>query len=841
MWCVVRRASAPRRRNSFARSRFEEGPGQPGPFFAFEDRPCRADLEVVDAGERLGGAQARVQSARCAPASRSFCANAARWSSGRRRSPSSSATDSGARAARRSCRRRDPSTVLDVVDPAGFEQEQRRGSVRREALVGEELRIARGDDAADVTSNPACRWSGWIRYGCHGSCPNTTSGRLSRITRHTARAARDRSPARRRRSGGTRRRRRRAPRPPPAAPPRASRMSAPRSASSSQVPLEPSVQMHIVTWVPGRGPLGERGAATELDVVGVRADRERTARHGEVDRDAHGVGPRRAASARRSRSSRRSRGGEVGGEVDVESELGVVHDPDGQRPAPGFCGVAGGRIGSVREGERRRGRQRQDRRSVVAMVGHDHGDRRGAVGDDRIERAGEREVGVDDRVRAGARVRRPRPGPPRAAASSEPGSSTTSRSRVAGPRDDFDRARDDRRRGGRPAASTTPSAIDRASASRSGSDSTGASRALPDVNDRSGTTIPASSRDRLGIRCVCYRPWTRCIPPRRRCSTPGCGTDCAGPSRARRTSRPQGPTILASNHVSYLDPLTLAWVADRRRRRIRFLAKSELFRNPVLGALLRAAHQIPVYRGTADSSGALSAAVDALQQRRMRHGVPRRHDLRGLRADAGQVGHGAPRAGVGRSDRPGRSLGHAPAADEGPQAALRVAHCRRSPSSASRCVSARASGRATRRCGSWMPSPAAWRGRVRSTRNGPDRATTRGGGAVPRPSTHIGGRHDSDRSGRRGVVGNCGRRDRGGQRRHDAVGPPARARGADPRRAREPGVPARGCAARTRCTRPTPSKRRAPAPTCSCSASRRTACVRCWPRRGRSSAIAYRS
>jgi 1-acyl-sn-glycerol-3-phosphate acyltransferase len=76
----------------------------------------------------------------------------------------------------------------------------------------------------------------------------------------------------------------------------------------------------------------------------------------------------------------------------------------------------------------------------------------------------------------------------------------------------------------------------------------------------------------------------------------------------------QGPTILASNHVSYLDPVTLAWVADQRDRRIRFLAKAELFKNPALGALLRAAHQIPVYRGTADSSGALSAAVDALRR-----------------------------------------------------------------------------------------------------------------------------------------------------------------------------------------------------------------------------------
>jgi 1-acyl-sn-glycerol-3-phosphate acyltransferase len=75
-----------------------------------------------------------------------------------------------------------------------------------------------------------------------------------------------------------------------------------------------------------------------------------------------------------------------------------------------------------------------------------------------------------------------------------------------------------------------------------------------------------------------------------------------------------GPATLASNHVSYLDPLTLAWVADRRDRRIRFLAKAELFKNPALGALLRAAHQIPVYRGMADSSGALSAAVAALRK-----------------------------------------------------------------------------------------------------------------------------------------------------------------------------------------------------------------------------------
>ena len=73
-----------------------------------------------------------------------------------------------------------------------------------------------------------------------------------------------------------------------------------------------------------------------------------------------------------------------------------------------------------------------------------------------------------------------------------------------------------------------------------------------------------------------------------------------------------GPVLLASNHVSYLDPLTLAWVADGRGRHVRFLAKAELFDKRGLGTLLRAAHQIPVRRGRVDAADALQAAVDAL-------------------------------------------------------------------------------------------------------------------------------------------------------------------------------------------------------------------------------------
>jgi 1-acyl-sn-glycerol-3-phosphate acyltransferase len=75
-----------------------------------------------------------------------------------------------------------------------------------------------------------------------------------------------------------------------------------------------------------------------------------------------------------------------------------------------------------------------------------------------------------------------------------------------------------------------------------------------------------------------------------------------------------GPVLLASNHTSYLDPLALAYIADRQQRRVRFLAKVELFDKRVLGTLLRSAHQIPVQRGKENAAGALSAAVDALDR-----------------------------------------------------------------------------------------------------------------------------------------------------------------------------------------------------------------------------------
>jgi 1-acyl-sn-glycerol-3-phosphate acyltransferase len=77
-----------------------------------------------------------------------------------------------------------------------------------------------------------------------------------------------------------------------------------------------------------------------------------------------------------------------------------------------------------------------------------------------------------------------------------------------------------------------------------------------------------------------------------------------------------GGVILAANHISHADPLTLCdFVLHHVRRIPRFLAKDTLFRGSgIVARTMRGAGQIPVHRRTANASLALRDAVAALDR-----------------------------------------------------------------------------------------------------------------------------------------------------------------------------------------------------------------------------------
>lgn len=67
--------------------------------------------------------------------------------------------------------------------------------------------------------------------------------------------------------------------------------------------------------------------------------------------------------------------------------------------------------------------------------------------------------------------------------------------------------------------------------------------------------------------------------------------------------------ILASNHITDLDPL---FIAIRIKRQLNFMAKSELFKNKIGGAIIKALGAFPVERGTGDTS-AIDKAVETVK------------------------------------------------------------------------------------------------------------------------------------------------------------------------------------------------------------------------------------
>jgi len=67
----------------------------------------------------------------------------------------------------------------------------------------------------------------------------------------------------------------------------------------------------------------------------------------------------------------------------------------------------------------------------------------------------------------------------------------------------------------------------------------------------------------------------------------------------------RGGFLLASNHVSYLDPMA---AGSAVLRPVYYMAKESLFRNPAIGALLKGVHAFPVRREIGDTR-AIKAAI----------------------------------------------------------------------------------------------------------------------------------------------------------------------------------------------------------------------------------------
>ena len=72
----------------------------------------------------------------------------------------------------------------------------------------------------------------------------------------------------------------------------------------------------------------------------------------------------------------------------------------------------------------------------------------------------------------------------------------------------------------------------------------------------------------------------------------------------------RGSFILASNHVSFLDPVVVGVACPRR---VLFMARESLFQKPILGAFLGCVQVIPLRRGETDVS-ALREALKQLRQ-----------------------------------------------------------------------------------------------------------------------------------------------------------------------------------------------------------------------------------
>ena len=110
--------------------------------------------------------------------------------------------------------------------------------------------------------------------------------------------------------------------------------------------------------------------------------------------------------------------------------------------------------------------------------------------------------------------------------------------------------------------------------------------------------------------------------------------------RLRRLGRehiPDGGVVLAANHRSFLDPFAIGYCLPRP---VYFVAKQELFRNPILGWFLNCMGAFPIRRGESDEES-METALQLLDRGDAVVIFPE-----GTRVRAGSLGR--PKRGVGR-------------------------------------------------------------------------------------------------------------------------------------------------------------------------------------------------
>src|SRR5438309_3959002 len=74
----------------------------------------------------------------------------------------------------------------------------------------------------------------------------------------------------------------------------------------------------------------------------------------------------------------------------------------------------------------------------------------------------------------------------------------------------------------------------------------------------------------------------------------------------------EGPVLVVGDHDSYWDTVATG-IAAMARRQIRALAKSSMWKNKLLGAVLTGMGQVPIERGSGDT-GALDGAIEELRK-----------------------------------------------------------------------------------------------------------------------------------------------------------------------------------------------------------------------------------